>query len=137
LHRHLDLHAGFEAMDTLGKSRPGNAHESFFGNSMVTPGTIVHVPFSKREIDGRETLTNVFWKFNECVPDPRTGGAERRRPDAHWRARLIVGGAGVKSAFALVLLTVGVLMLSGIDKRIETGLVDVSPQWLTDITTRF
>jgi len=29
------------------------------------------------------------------------------------------------------------LVLTGLDKRIETGLVDISPQWLTDITTRF
>jgi cytochrome c-type biogenesis protein len=52
-------------------------------------------------------------------------------------ARLIAGGAGAKATFALVLVAVGVLVLSGLDKRIETGLVDISPQWLTDITTRF
>jgi len=28
-------------------------------------------------------------------------------------------------------------VLTGLDRRIETGLVDISPQWLTGITTRF
>ena len=40
-------------------------------------------------------------------------------------------------AFAIILLSIGALVLSGLDKRIETGAVDISPQWLTNITTRF
>src|SRR5262249_39874653 len=28
-------------------------------------------------------------------------------------------------------------VLTGIDKRVETALVNASPQWLTDLTTRF
>jgi hypothetical protein len=54
-----------------------------------------------------------------------------------WRARLIAGGASAKVAFAIMLVSIGALVLTGLDKRIETGLVDISPQWLTDITTRF
>jgi cytochrome c-type biogenesis protein len=54
-----------------------------------------------------------------------------------WRVRLIAGGAGVKLAFAIMLVSIGALVLSGFDKRIETGVVDISPQWLTNITTRF
>jgi hypothetical protein len=30
-----------------------------------------------------------------------------------------------------------VLILTGIDKRVETVLVNASPQWLTDLTTQF
>jgi cytochrome c-type biogenesis protein len=30
-----------------------------------------------------------------------------------------------------------VLVLTGLDKAIETVLVAISPQWLTDLTTRF
>ena len=29
------------------------------------------------------------------------------------------------------------LILSGADRALETGLVDASPAWLTDLTTRF
>lgn len=54
-----------------------------------------------------------------------------------WRARLIAGGARAKSAFAIVLILIGVLVLTGLDKRVETFAVDQSPQWLVDLTTRF
>jgi cytochrome c-type biogenesis protein len=54
-----------------------------------------------------------------------------------WRSRLMSGGARAKAAFALILVVIGVLVLSGFDRRVETILVDQSPQWLTDLTTRF
>jgi cytochrome c biogenesis protein CcdA len=56
---------------------------------------------------------------------------------ARWRARLIAGGARARAAFAIVLVAIGLLVLTGLDKRIETFAVDNSPQWLTDVTTRF
>jgi cytochrome c biogenesis protein CcdA len=56
---------------------------------------------------------------------------------ARWRARLIAGGARARAAFAVVLVAIGLLVLTGLDKRIETFAVDKSPQWLTDVTTRF
>lgn len=54
-----------------------------------------------------------------------------------WRARLIAGGARGKVAFAIVFVSIGVLVLTDLDKRVETFAVDQSPQWLTDLTTRF
>jgi cytochrome c-type biogenesis protein len=36
-----------------------------------------------------------------------------------------------------LLLAVGVLILTGLDKRIEAALVEASPDWLTALTTRF
>jgi hypothetical protein len=29
------------------------------------------------------------------------------------------------------------LVITGLDKTVETALVEASPQWLTDLTTRF
>jgi cytochrome c-type biogenesis protein len=54
-----------------------------------------------------------------------------------WRARLIAGGGRAKALFAIVILSMGVLVLTGLDRRVETLAVDQSPQWLTDLTTRF
>jgi hypothetical protein len=54
-----------------------------------------------------------------------------------WRMRLMAGCAHAKAAFAIVLVAIGTLVLMGFDKRVETLLVDQSPQWLTDLTTRF
>ena len=53
------------------------------------------------------------------------------------RERLLVGGKAVKVALGVLLILVGLLIVTGFDRRIETVLVDASPQWLTDLTTRF
>ena len=37
--------------------------------------------------------------------------------------------------FGGILLPVGLLVASGLDKRLETWLVDLSPDWLTRLTT--
>jgi len=46
-------------------------------------------------------------------------------------------GYGIKLAFAALLFIVGMLILTGYDKRIETMLIQASPDWLTNLTTRF
>jgi len=55
----------------------------------------------------------------------------------HWRTHLASGGAHARMLFAIVLVAIGVMVLTGLDKRIETVVVNESPQWLTDLTTRF
>lgn len=64
-------------------------------------------------------------------------GSLSREVVLRWRSRLSSGSARAKAAFAIVLVAIGVFVLSGLDKRVETLLVDKSPQWLTDLTTRF
>ena len=54
-----------------------------------------------------------------------------------WRTRLLAGGTRAKVLFAIVIVLIGVFVLTGLDKRVETLAVDYSPQWLTDLTTRF
>lgn len=54
-----------------------------------------------------------------------------------WRSQLFSAGHGLKMALGLVFVAVGALILSGFDKAVETALVNASPQWLTDLTTRF
>ena len=55
----------------------------------------------------------------------------------HWRDRLIKAGKSGKVALGILLLAFGVLILSGLDKKVETSLVDASPAWLTKLTTRY
>jgi cytochrome c biogenesis protein CcdA len=54
-----------------------------------------------------------------------------------WRGRLLDAGKGGKLVLGGLLVVVGVMILSGLDKRIEAALVEASPAWLTEITTRF
>lgn len=56
---------------------------------------------------------------------------------SRWRSRLLAAGSWGKLAMGAVLVAAGVLILTGLDKRVETVLVDASPAWLTELTTRF
>lgn len=64
-------------------------------------------------------------------------GTMSREAQARWRGRLLSMGAGGKRLMGMLLVGVGVLILSGLDKRLETALVEASPAWLTEFTTKF
>ncbi|MEJ2374688.1 MAG: cytochrome c biogenesis protein CcdA [Pseudolabrys sp.] len=55
----------------------------------------------------------------------------------HWRDRLMKAGKTGKVALGVLLLAFGLLILSGLDKTLETGLVNASPAWLTKLTTSY
>lgn len=54
-----------------------------------------------------------------------------------WRDQLLHAGQRGKAILGALLFAIGFLILSGLDKRIETLLVEVSPVWLTQLTTHF
>lgn len=54
-----------------------------------------------------------------------------------WRGRLIEVGGWGKTALGLLLVLVGAMVLTGLDKTVETALVELSPDWLTELTTRY
>jgi cytochrome c-type biogenesis protein len=54
-----------------------------------------------------------------------------------WRGRLMEAGKGGKLVLGGLLVVVGLMILSGFDKRLEAVLVEASPAWLTEITTRY
>lgn len=64
-------------------------------------------------------------------------GALSREALLRWRGRLLGAGKGGKMILGAVLVTVGILVVSGLDKRAEAAIVAASPQWLTNLTTRF
>jgi cytochrome c biogenesis protein CcdA len=53
-----------------------------------------------------------------------------------WRDRMMGMGKGLKAALGLILVVTGLTIVLGYDKMLETALVDASPAWLTDLTTR-
>ncbi len=53
------------------------------------------------------------------------------------RDRMLSAGKWLKSVFGGILIAIGLLILTGIDKELEARLVEMSPIWLTDLTTRF
>jgi cytochrome c-type biogenesis protein len=51
--------------------------------------------------------------------------------------KVLAAGKGLKAGLGILLILIGLGIITGLDKRVEAGLVDSSPQWLTDLTTRF
>jgi cytochrome c biogenesis protein CcdA len=64
-------------------------------------------------------------------------GTMSRAALMRWRGNMIATGERLKLFLGVMLVAFGLLILSGLDKRLETALVDLSPQWLTNLTTRF
>lgn len=64
-------------------------------------------------------------------------GAMSRAVLMRWRGRMAQAGKAGKWVLGGSALAVSVLILSGLDRTIETALVSASPAWLTALTTRF
>ena len=64
-------------------------------------------------------------------------GFVSREAMMRWRGRLMEDRQHGKTLLGLLLVAVGLLVATNLDKRLETILVDASPAWLTELTTRF
>ncbi len=64
-------------------------------------------------------------------------GVLSREALARWRSRLLATGRTARLVMGAALVATGLLILTGYDKVAETALVDASPTWLTELTTRF
>ena len=64
-------------------------------------------------------------------------GALSREALKRWRGRMMQGAGWGKLGLGAVAVAVSLAILTGFDHRIETELVALSPDWLTDLTTRF
>jgi cytochrome c-type biogenesis protein len=53
------------------------------------------------------------------------------------RGTLMSASSKFKSVLGVILVALGLLIVSGYDKRVEAALVEASPEWLTSLTTRF
>ncbi|WP_430441008.1 cytochrome c biogenesis CcdA family protein [Shinella sp.] len=54
-----------------------------------------------------------------------------------WRNRLLHAGKGGKVLLGVFFVVIGLLVVTGLDKQVEAVLVEISPAWLTSLTTRF
>jgi cytochrome c-type biogenesis protein len=85
---------------------------------------------------GTVALTMIAFGVGAAVPLIALGMLSREAL-MHWRDRLIKAGKTGKYALGVLLLAFGLLILSGLDKTLETALVNASPAWLTQLTTRY
>lgn len=64
-------------------------------------------------------------------------GLLSRQAMMHVRNKLFTAGKIGKRILGVVLLSVGLLIISGLDKEFEAVIVSASPDWLISLTTRF
>jgi cytochrome c-type biogenesis protein len=84
---------------------------------------------------GHVALTMVAFGVGAAIPLLILGMLSR---EAIFRVRdrLLRTGRNGKAVLGAILITVAVLIFSGWDRQIETVLVNVSPAWLTHLTTQ-
>ena len=83
---------------------------------------------------GQVALTMIAFGFGVAVPLVALGLLSREFM-MKWRGRLLSAGSGLKTAMGAILVASAVLILSGQDRAVESALVDLSPDWLTALTT--
>jgi cytochrome c-type biogenesis protein len=91
---------------------------------------------AKGENLGQVALTMIAFGIGAALPLIAIGLLSREAL-ARWRGRLMEAGKGGKALLGALLIAIGLLVASGLDKRLETLLVDASPAWLTGLTTQF
>ncbi|MCJ2037645.1 sulfite exporter TauE/SafE family protein [Methylobacterium sp. E-041] len=84
---------------------------------------------------GIVALTMLLFGLGAALPLVLLGTVSREVL-MRWRDRMMGLGKGLKAALGLILVATGLLIASGYDKAAETALVNVSPDWLTGLTTR-
>ncbi len=82
------------------------------------------------------TLTMLLFGIGSALPLLLLGLLSREVL-MRWRGKMLSLGGGMKSLLGVLLVVSGVLVFSGYDKQAEAYLVEKSPDWLTELTTRF
>jgi cytochrome c biogenesis protein CcdA len=85
---------------------------------------------------GRASTVMIAFGLGAVVPVLMLAYGSRRVVITRGHALGTISRVGAP-AMGVALLLIGVLTVTGIDKRVETTMVDHMPQWLLNLTTRF
>jgi cytochrome c-type biogenesis protein len=91
---------------------------------------------AKGEDLSQVALTMLAFGIGAALPLMLLGFVSREAM-MRWRGRMMETGKVGKTLLGLLLVAVGLLVATNLDKRLETALVDASPAWLTELTTKF
>ena len=91
---------------------------------------------AKGEDLGQVALTMIAFGVGAALPLILFGLLSREAL-SRWRGRLMEAGSGGKMLLGGLLVAIGLMVATGLDKRLETVLVDASPAWLTRLTTTY
>ena len=82
------------------------------------------------------TLTMLLFGLGASLPIVILGMLSREGMQRARGKMASIGNTG-KKIMGGIMLVLGVLILSGLDKQLEATLVNLSPDWLTTLTTKF
>lgn len=85
---------------------------------------------------GVVALTMLLFGLGAAFPLLLLGMLSRSRMLA-LRGQLLSAGSGLKLGLGLLLVVIGVMVLSGYDKHLESIILSIAPDWLVRLTTRF
>ncbi len=85
---------------------------------------------------GQVALTMLAFGIGAALPLVLLGLVSREAM-LRWRGRMLAAGAGGRRAIGGLFAVVGLMILTGADKALEARLVEMSPEWLTRLTTAF
>ena len=83
---------------------------------------------------GEVTLVMALFGIGAAVPLLALGMLSREAT-IRMRGRLMSAGRGMRLGLGSVLVLIGAAIVTGIDKSVETWLLNASPEWLTRLTT--
>lgn len=62
-------------------------------------------------------------------------GMLSRQTMMKFRDKMLVGGSAGKKILGILLLTLGLMIVTGLDKKFETAVLNITPDWLVQLTT--
>ena len=85
---------------------------------------------------GSVALTMLAFGIGAAAPLMLLGFVSREAL-LRWRGGLAAAGRAAKVALGAVMVVLGLLVLTGLDKQVEAAAVAASPDWLNALTTRY
>lgn len=85
---------------------------------------------------GQVAITMALFGLGSAVPLLLIGLLSRAQL-LRWRGTMLRTGGSLKAGMGVLLVVMAGAILLGFDKALESVLVDASPQWLSNLTTRF
>lgn len=85
---------------------------------------------------GQVALTMLAFGIGAALPLLLLGTVSRQMM-LNLRARLMSAGGPLKAALGVLLVAIGLAVVTGLDKQAEAAILDIQPEWLTQLTTRY
>ncbi len=91
---------------------------------------------SRGENLGEVALTMALFGIGAALPLLILGSLSRELL-LRWRGKIAASGRGVKMVFGAIVLVVGISIITGFERDVQTWLIALTPEWLLNLATRY